>query len=148
MLLALSTDIWISRIRNPMKNKIHILLVDDDRVFTPLIQEYLTAKDLQVEMKHSGEEGLSAFIAGTFDLCILDVKMPMKDGFVLAREIRELDPKIPFIFLSGQQEKDYRIKGFNLGADDYVTKPFSMEELYLRIMAILRRGRAAGTGKL
>ncbi len=122
-----------------MTDKINILLVDDDRTFTPLIQEYLVAKGMSVVLKHNSDEGLSAFRDHTFDLCVLDVKMPMKDGFTLAHEIRERNSQVPFVFLSGQTEKDYRIKGLTLGADDYITKPFSMEELYLRIMAILRR---------
>ncbi|HFA47618.1 MAG TPA: response regulator transcription factor, partial [Bacteroidetes bacterium] len=122
-----------------MKTNHNVLLVDDDRTFTPLVQEYLTAKGMDVAMKHNGDDGLSAFLAGDFDLCVLDVKMPMKDGFTLAQEIRERDAKVPFIFLSAQTEKESRIKGLLLGADDYITKPFSMEELYLRIAAVLRR---------
>ncbi len=122
-----------------MKTPPRILLVDDDRAFTPLVQEYLTAKGVEVEMKHSGEEGKTAFLQGRFDLCVLDVKMPITDGFTLAQEIRSRDPHMPIIFLSAQAEKDYRIKGLTLGADDYMTKPFSMEELFLRIHAVLRR---------
>ena len=122
-----------------MEKKFNILIVDDDRTLTPLVQEYLTAKGMSVAMCHNGDEGLKAFRAGKFDLCVLDVKMPMKDGFTLAREIGEWAPHIPFIFLSSQSEKDSRIRGLTLGADDYILKPFSMEELYLRITAILRR---------
>lgn len=116
-----------------------ILLVDDDRTFIPLVQEYLTAKAMDVVLCYNAFEGLEAFKSQHFDLCVLDVKMPMKDGFEMAAEIRELNALIPFIFLTAQTEKDDRIKGLNLGADDYVLKPFSMEELFLRIKAILRR---------
>ncbi|MEZ4954375.1 MAG: response regulator transcription factor [Saprospiraceae bacterium] len=122
-----------------METQPKVLLVDDDRTFTPLIQEYLTAKGMVVEMRHNGDDGLAAFLSGNFHLCVLDVKMPMKDGFTLAQEIRERDAHMPFIFLSAQSEKESRIKGLLLGADDYITKPFSMEELFLRITAILRR---------
>jgi two-component system, OmpR family, response regulator len=122
-----------------------ILLVDDDRAFSPLVKEYLEAKGMQVSLKHNAEEGLKAFREGAFDICALDVKMPMKDGFALAREIRAFDDRIPLLFLTGQTEKEDRIKGLSLGADDYVTKPFSMEELFLRIQAILRRAGAAAS---
>lgn len=117
----------------------HILLVDDDKMLSPFIQEYLESKGLTVTLVYSGEEGLHTFRQGQFDLCILDVKMPFKDGFTLAAEIRELDTDVPFIFLSANADKAHRIKGLTLGADDYVPKPFSMEELYLRVTAVLRR---------
>lgn len=116
-----------------------ILLVDDDRTFVPLVGEYLEAKGLRVTLRHSGDEGLAAFRKSQSDLCVLDVKMPLKDGFRLAEEIRALAPDVPLIFLTGETAKEQRIRGLTLGADDYVTKPFSMEELYLRIMAIWRR---------
>jgi two-component system OmpR family response regulator len=116
-----------------------ILLVDDDRTFVPLVGEYLESKGLRVALRHSGDEGLDAFRRGQFDLCVLDVKMPLKDGFRLAEEIRALAPGVPLIFLTGETAKEQRIRGLTIGADDYVTKPFSMEELFLRIMAIWRR---------
>jgi two-component system, OmpR family, response regulator len=117
----------------------HILLVDDDKMLSPFIQEYLESKGLTVTLVYSGEDGLHTFRQGQFDLCILDVKMPFKDGFTLAAELRALDAEVPFIFLSSNADKAHRIKGLTLGADDYVPKPFSMEELYLRIAAVLRR---------
>jgi DNA-binding response OmpR family regulator len=117
----------------------HILLVDDDKMLSPFIQEYLESKGLKVTLVYSGEDGLHTFRQGHFDLCILDVKMPFKDGFTLAAELRDLDADVPFIFLSSNADKAHRIKGLTLGADDYVPKPFSMEELYLRIAAVLRR---------
>lgn len=122
-----------------MKAKPNILFVDDERQFSAMTQEYLEAKGLNVTLKHSGDQGLVTFKNSDFDLCILDVKMPMKDGFALAEDIRGLDEHIPFIFLTGKTEKQDRIRGLSLGADDYITKPFSMEELFLRIKNILKR---------
>lgn len=116
-----------------------VLLVDDDRAFSPLVKEYLEAKGLRAELTHNADEGLKAFRRGGFDICVLDVKMPMKDGFALAQDIRSFDPHMPILFLTGQTEREDRIKGLAIGADDYVTKPFSMEELFLRIQAIMRR---------
>ncbi len=131
-----------------MAEKSNILLVDDERQFSAMTQEYLEAKGLQVVLRHSGDEGLTTFKEQDFDLCILDVKMPMKDGFTLAEEIRELNEHVPIIFLTGQTEKEHRIKGLTLGADDYITKPFSMEELFLRARNILKRaGTQAQTRK-
>lgn len=116
-----------------------VLFVDDERQFSALTQEYLAAKGCIVTLRHSGDEGLSAFKKGDFDCCILDVKMPLKDGFTLAQEIRELNPNIPVIFLTGASQKEDRIKGLSLGADDYITKPYSLEELFLRMQNIMKR---------
>lgn len=116
-----------------------ILLVDDEKLFSAMTAEYLEGKGLNVVLKHSADEGLSAFKKGNFDCCIFDVKMPIKDGFSLAEDIRAISEVIPIIFLTGQSNKEDRIKGLTIGADDYVTKPFSMEELFLRIKAILKR---------
>jgi two-component system OmpR family response regulator len=117
----------------------HVLLVDDERQFSSLTQEYLEAKGCSVQLCHSGDEGLATFKTNSFDICILDVKMPFKDGFTLAQEMRELIPDIPLLFLTGATLKEERIKGLSLGADDYITKPFSLEELYLRLQNIMRR---------
>lgn len=117
----------------------HLLLVDDDLALSPLTKEYLEAKEFQVTLRHSGDEGWEAFRSGAFDCCILDVKMPLKDGFSLAEDIRQLNPGMPILFLTGASQKEERIRGLSLGADDYITKPFSMEELYLRIRNILKR---------
>lgn len=119
--------------------KPRILLVDDERQFSAMTKEYLEAKNHDVTLVHSGDAGLHTFQTEEFDLCILDVRMPMKDGFTLAAEIRAINGHTPIIFLTGMQEKEDRIKGLTLGADDYITKPFSMEELSLRIQNILRR---------
>lgn len=121
------------------ENLPRLLLVDDDRAFSPLVAEFLEAKGFRATLRHSGDEGLETFRKGDFDLCILDVKMPMRDGFRLAEDIRALAPDVPFLFLTGETTKENRIRGLTLGADDYITKPFSMEELCLRIMAVWRR---------
>lgn len=124
-----------------MGSPAHILLVDDERQFSQMTTEYLEARGYQVRMAHSGDEGLKSFREDAFDLCILDVKMPMKDGFTLAGEIREINADVPIIFLTGQTDKEHRIKGLTIGGDDYITKPFSLEELVLRIENILKRIR-------
>jgi DNA-binding response OmpR family regulator len=117
----------------------HLLFVDDDLTLSPLTKEYLEAKGYDVTLRHSGDEGLRAFKSGGFDACILDVKMPLKDGFSLAEDIRQISPDIPILFLTGAVQKEERIRGLALGADDYITKPFSMEELFLRVRNILKR---------
>ena len=127
------------QITNQLITTMHLLLVDDDLTLSPLTKEYLEAKGFTVTMRHSGDEGLAAFKSGTFDGCILDVRMPLKDGFSLAEDIRQLNPNIPILFLTGAVQKEERIRGLALGADDYITKPFSMEELYLRVRNTLKR---------
>jgi two-component system OmpR family response regulator len=116
-----------------------LLLIDDEVQYSELTKEYLEMKGCKVMLKHDGQAGLDAFKSHPFDLCVLDIKMPKKDGFMLAEEIKEINEAIPIIFLTGQSLKEDKIKGLMLGADDYLTKPFSMEELYLRIRAILKR---------
>lgn len=117
----------------------HILFVDDEQQFSEMTKEYLEAKGFNVTLKHSADEGLSSFKVNAYNICIFDVKMPIKDGFSLAEDIRALDENIPIVFLTGQTQKESRIKGLTIGADDYITKPFSMEELFLRIKVILKR---------
>jgi len=119
--------------------KIRILLTEDDTNLGSLLKEYLIAKEFDVELHKDGDKGLRAFKRSHFDICILDIMMPIKDGFTMAKEIRIMDQDIPIIFLSAKSMKTDILEGFNLGADDYMTKPFSMEELLLRIEAILRR---------
>jgi DNA-binding response OmpR family regulator len=116
-----------------------ILVVDDDKVLSTVLKEFLEAKGFRTDLKHDATSGLSQFKVANYDLCVLDVKMPLKDGFTLSEELRAIDPEIPIIFLTGESEKERRIKGLKLGADDYVIKPFSMEELELRIINVLRR---------
>lgn len=119
--------------------KPNILIVEDDPNLGEILNEYLGLKGFETTLKRDGEEGEIAFKNGTFDLCILDLMMPKKDGFSLAKEIRAQDESVPIIFLTAKSMKQDIIKGFTIGADDYVTKPFSMEELLLRIQAILKR---------
>lgn len=119
--------------------KIRILLTEDDTNLGSLLKEYLIAKGYEVELHKDGAKGLLAFKRSHYDICILDVMMPVKDGFTMAKEIRIMDQDIPIIFLTAKSMKSDILEGFNLGADDYMTKPFSMEELLMRIEAILRR---------
>jgi DNA-binding response OmpR family regulator len=116
-----------------------VLLVEDDPNLGLLLREYLNAKGYDTTLAANGKKGYEAFSKGNFQLCILDVMMPVKDGFTLAEEIRRTDKNIPIIFLTAKSMKEDRINGFKKGADDYMTKPFSMDELMLRITAILRR---------
>ena len=122
-----------------MKNKIRILLCEDDENLGTLLHEYLQSKGYKVDLKADGEEGYIAFTKNTYDICILDVMMPKKDGFTLAVDIRNHDADIPIIFLTAKMTKEDVLQGFKLGADDYLTKPFSMEELIYRIESIMRR---------
>lgn len=122
-----------------MSEKIKVLLVEDDPNLGSILQEYLIAKGYDCQLETDGDKGLKAFLNGSYNLCALDVMMPIKDGFTLAKEIRNTDKNIPIIFLSARSLKEDKIEGFQSGADDYLTKPFSMEELLLRIKAILRR---------
>ncbi len=121
------------------KNKIKILLVEDDPNLSMVLQDYLEMLDYDIHLSTDGAEGYRAFKTKSFDLCILDVMMPKKDGFTLTEEIRKSNNQIPIIFLTAKSLKEDRIKGFQAGADDYITKPFSTEELSLRIKAILKR---------
>lgn len=117
----------------------HLLHIDDEAQYSELTREYLEMRGFKVTLKHDAEAGLVAFRSSAIDLCIVDVKMPKKDGFTFVEEIRAINEFVPVIFLTGQSAKEDKIKGLRLGADDYLTKPFSMEELYLRINAILKR---------
>ncbi len=119
----------------------HILLCEDDENLGMLLREYLEAKGYEADLCVDGEEGYRNFQENKYDLCILDVMMPKMDGFTLAYKIRELNADVPFMFLTAKTLKDDVKQGFELGADDYITKPFSMEEVVFRIEAILRRVR-------
>src|SRR6056297_391166 len=118
---------------------IKILLAEDDENLGTLLKEYLIAKGFKTDLYINGELALEGFKKHGYNLCILDIMMPKMDGFTLAREIRKINSAIPFIFLTAKSLKEDVIEGFSLGADDYMTKPFSMEELLFRIKAILRR---------
>ncbi|MBR6432044.1 MAG: response regulator transcription factor [Muribaculaceae bacterium] len=122
-----------------MEEKLRILLCEDDENLGTLTREYLEDKGYKTELMPDGEAGYKAFLKGKYDICLLDVMMPKKDGFQLAQEIRMVNTDVPIIFLTAREGKDDKLEGFKLGADDYITKPFSMEELVLRIEAILRR---------
>lgn len=123
------------------EEKMRILLCEDDENLGMLLREYLQAKGYDTELFPDGEAGFRAFTQGKYDLCVLDVMMPKKDGFSLARDIRGLNEETPIIFLTAKTLKEDILEGFRIGADDYLTKPFSMEELTFRIEAILRRIR-------
>src|SRR6478736_3056099 len=119
--------------------KSKVLLVEDDPSLGPLLQEYLEAKGYESKLASDGKTGSDIFFKESFDLVLLDVMMPVKDGLTLAREIRMVDKNIPIIFLTAKSMKEDTIEGFNAGDDDYITKPFSMEELMARVTAVLRR---------
>jgi two-component system, OmpR family, response regulator len=122
-----------------MEETIRILLAEDDSNLSTLLEEYLKLKGYEVNLFNDGEAALKGFKTGEYDICLLDVMMPRMDGFTLAKEIRKSNDEIPIIFLTAKSMKDDKIEGFNLGADDYITKPFSMEELLMRVKAVLRR---------
>src|SRR4030095_11989899 len=116
-----------------------ILLVEDDQNFGDVLKSYLEMHDYDVTLASDGVAGLESYKRDSFDLCIFDVMMPRKDGFTLAKEIREKDKEMPIIFLTAKNLKEDILQGFKIGADDYLPKPFNSEELLLRIQAILRR---------
>src|SRR5690554_5536536 len=117
----------------------HILLVEDDPGLGFVIQDTLKEKGYTVHLCRDGKEGLMQFNKGNYHLCLLDVMMPKKDGFELARDIRKIDPDVPIIFLTAKSMVEDKVEGLKTGADDYITKPFSNEELLLRIEAVLKR---------
>ncbi len=117
-----------------------ILLVEDDPNLGMLLQDYLQLKGkFDVVLSTDGEEGLRAFNKQHFDLCILDVMMPKKDGFALGRDIRKIDENVPIIFATAKAMMEDKVSAYDLGGDDYITKPFRIEELLLRINALLKR---------
>lgn len=122
-----------------MNEKKRLLLCEDDENLGMLLREYLQAKDYETELCSDGIQGLESFNTKKADLCVLDVMMPRMDGFTLAREIHKISPETPIIFLTAKTLKEDVLEGFKIGADDYITKPFSMEELTFRIEAVLRR---------
>jgi two-component system, OmpR family, response regulator len=125
-----------------MNHKIRILLAEDDENLGVLLKEYLQAKNFETDLLPDGDKAFKSFQRNFYDLCIFDVMMPLKDGFQLAKEIRAINKDIPVIFLTAKSLKEDVFHGFKLGGDDYITKPFSMEELLFRIEAILRRTKA------
>jgi DNA-binding response OmpR family regulator len=122
-----------------MNKEIKILLVEDDANLGSITSQYLMAKGFKCHWEENGELGYQSFVKNEYDLVILDVMMPVKDGFSTAKDIRGIDKNIPIIFLTAKSMKEDTLKGFEIGADDYITKPFNMDELVARINAILKR---------
>lgn len=122
-----------------MSNAIKILLAEDDNNLGLLLESFIKAKGFKVDLARDGKQALEKFNQDTYHFIILDVMMPEIDGFTVAKEIRQIDAKIPILFLTAKSMKEDKLEGFAIGADDYLTKPFSMEELVARIEAILKR---------
>lgn len=120
-------------------DKVKVLLAEDDKNLGAILKSYLEAKGYPATLCVNGEEAFQEFSKNDFDFCIVDVMMPVKDGFALAKEIRNIDKKVPILFLTAKSMQEDKLKGFEVGADDYITKPFNMEELLARMEAILRR---------
>lgn len=122
-----------------MENQMKVLLAEDDKNLGTILKAYLEAKGFPTTLCGDGQEALDKFKREDYHFCVFDVMMPVMDGFTLAGEIRKLDKKIPMLFLTAKAMQEDKLKGFELGADDYLSKPFSMEELLLRMKAIIRR---------
>jgi DNA-binding response OmpR family regulator len=119
--------------------KIRLLLAEDDENLSFMLEQYLLQKGYDVTVKSNGQDAFDVFCKKPFDLLILDVMMPKLDGFNLARKIREINQNVPIIFLTAKGSKEDTLEGFNAGGDDYITKPFSIDELLARINAVLKR---------
>lgn len=130
-----------------MDTKIKVLLAEDDKNLGTILKTFLDAKGFNTTLCSDGEQASKAFKEDEFDICILDVMMPIKDGFTVGKEIRKTDKTMPLIFLTAKSMEQDKIEGFDIGADDYMTKPFSMEELLRRMKAILRRMQAEHLAK-
>lgn len=122
-----------------MNIKIKVLLVEDDPNFGSIMKSYLELNEYSVVLRTDGKQGLESVQEDSFDICILDVMMPLIDGFTLAREIKKIHPELPFIFLTAKSLKADMLEGFKTGADDYITKPFDSEVLLYKLKAILKR---------
>lgn len=120
-------------------NKTKVLLAEDDKNLGTILKSYLEAKGFETTLTINGQEAYDSFKEVDYDFCIIDIMMPVKDGFSLAKDIRKEDREVPILFLTAKSMQEDKLKGFELGADDYITKPFSMEELLVRMKAILRR---------
>ncbi len=125
------------------KERTKILLVEDDLNLGFVIQDHLRNEGYHCDLEKDGYAGFQKFYTSTYDLCLLDVMLPKKDGFTLAEDIRKINAEVPLLFLTAKSMTEDKIKGFKLGADDYLTKPFSFDELDLRLKAILKRSRPA-----
>jgi len=131
-----------------MSKQIRILLAEDDVNLGSLLEQYLLAKQYRADLYSDGDKAYQGFLKNEYELCILDVMMPKKDGFSLAADIRSINNSIPIIFLTAKSLKTDVLEGFKIGADDYITKPFNMEELLLRIEAVLRRTSNSQSGTI
>jgi two-component system OmpR family response regulator len=133
---------------NNASQKVKVLLAEDNKNLGSVLKSYLNIKGYETTLCANGEEALITFKKGYFGFCIIDVMMPIKDGFTLAKEIREIDKTIPILFLTAKSMQEDKLKGFSVGADDYLINPFSMEELLARMTAILRRARERRGGEI
>lgn len=122
-----------------MNKEIKILLIEDDENLGGITSDYLNAKGFTCDWEINGDLGYKAFVKNQYDIVILDVMMPVRDGFTTAKDIRGIDKNTPIVFLTAKSMKEDTLKGFKIGADDYITKPFNMEELIARINAITKR---------
>jgi DNA-binding response OmpR family regulator len=125
--------------------KPNILLVEDDLNLGYLLSEFLESAGYRVKLCRDGERGIKAFHEEQFDLCLLDVMLPLRDGFTVATQIRAINKTVPIIFLTARSLKEDKLKGFGLGADDYISKPFEEDELLARVQAVLRRAKPGET---
>lgn len=121
------------------ESKLNIILVEDDLNLGFLLVDFLESKGVGVKLFRDGKAGLDGFHKGNFNFCLFDVMLPEMDGFSLAREVRSIDKKIPIVFLTARGMKDDKMKGYDIGADDYITKPFDEDELWCKISAISKR---------
>lgn len=121
------------------ENKLNILLAEDDPNLGFLLVEFLESHGVQVQLFRDGEAAVEGFKAGNFNFCILDVMLPKLDGFSIAKTVKAFNSKIPIVFLTARGMKEDKIKGYNIGADDYITKPFDEDELWCKVMAISKR---------
>ena len=131
-----------------MSSQATLFLVEDDLNFGAVLKAYLQMNEFVVTLITDGSEAKTQYKPGKYDLCVLDVMLPGVDGFTLAKHIRMIDPDVPFVFLTAKTMKEDVVKGFGLGADDYITKPFDSDFLLLKIHAILRRSRRDGNREL
>ena len=120
-------------------NRKKILIVEDDLNFGSILADFLRLHSFNITLSKNGIDGLKKFKSQSFDMCILDVMMPFKDGFTLAKEIRNINDSVPMIFLTAKSLKDDVIKGFKIGADDYIIKPFDSDILLLKIKSLFKR---------
>jgi two-component system, OmpR family, response regulator len=129
-------------------SKLKVLLAEDDKNLGNILRTFLDAKGYTTQLFVNGQEAIDAFQREKFDFCILDVMMPVKDGFAASKDIRKADPRVPILFLTAKSLEEDKLKGFQSGGDDYLTKPFSMDELLARMEAIIRRSgiKAEGSG--